>query len=91
MALAVKNLLAKAEDIRDAGSMPGAGRSPRGGHGNLLQYSCLENSMQSEGCKRIGHDYSDLASVQGLKPIFALSHLSCSWLLRGKATQQNWS
>ena len=32
-------------DIRDAGSIPGSGRSPGGGHGNLLQYSCLETSM----------------------------------------------
>ena len=29
--------------------------------------------------------------MQGLKPMLALSHFSCSWLLRGKATQQNWS
>ena len=28
----------------DLGSIPGLGRSPGGGHGNLLQYSCLENS-----------------------------------------------
>jgi len=32
-------------DIRDPGSIPGSGRSPRGGHGNPLQYLCLENSM----------------------------------------------
>ena len=32
-------------DIRDADSFPGLGRSPRGGHGNSLQYSCLENPM----------------------------------------------
>ena len=29
----------------DTGSVPGFGRSPGGGNGNLLQYSCLENSM----------------------------------------------
>ena len=29
----------------DVGSIPGSGRSPGGGRGNLLQYSCLENSM----------------------------------------------
>ena len=29
----------------DAGLIAGSGRSPEGGHGNLLQYSCLENSM----------------------------------------------
>ena len=34
-----------AGDIRDAGSVPGSGRSPGGGHGNPLQYSCLENPM----------------------------------------------
>ena len=41
--LVVKNLLANAGDIRDLGSILGLGRSPRGGHGNPLQYSCLEN------------------------------------------------
>ena len=41
----VENLLACAEDIRDEGSIPGLGRSPGGGHGNPLQYSCLENPM----------------------------------------------
>ena len=33
-----------ARDIRDASSIPGSGRSLGGGHGNQLQYSCLENS-----------------------------------------------
>ena len=36
---------ANAGDIRDAGLIPGSGRSPGGGPGNLLQYSCLENPM----------------------------------------------
>ena len=44
MVLVVKNLPANAGDIRNAGLIPGSGRSPGGGHGNLLQYSCLENS-----------------------------------------------
>ena len=34
---------ANAGDIRDAGSIPGSGRSPGGGHGKPLQFSCLEN------------------------------------------------
>ena len=38
-----KNLPASAGDVRDAGSVPGSGRSPGGEHGNPLQYSCLEN------------------------------------------------
>ena len=43
MVLVVKNLPANAGDVRDAGLIPGLGRSPGGGHGNLVQYSCLEN------------------------------------------------
>ena len=45
MALAIKNPLANAGDVRDEGSNPGSGRYPGGGHGNSLQYSCLENPM----------------------------------------------
>ena len=45
MALVVKNPPANAGDVRDRGSIPGLGRSPGGGHGNPLQYSCLENPM----------------------------------------------
>ena len=41
----VKNWTANAEDIRDMGSVPGLGKSPGGGYGNPLQYSCLENLM----------------------------------------------
>ena len=41
----VKNLTVNAGDIRNAGSTPGLGRSAGGGHGNPLQYSCLENPM----------------------------------------------
>ena len=45
MALVVKNPPANAGDLRDLDSIPGLGRSPGGGHGNPLQYSCLENPM----------------------------------------------
>ena len=41
----VKNLPAYGGDVRAVGSIPGLGRSPGGGHGNPLQYSCLENPM----------------------------------------------
>ena len=48
VALVVKNLPAKAGDVGDAsGSVPGSGRSPVGGHVNPLQYSCLENPMDT--------------------------------------------
>ena len=43
--LVVKNPPANVGDKRDSGSIPGLGRSPGGGHGNPLQYSCLENPM----------------------------------------------
>ena len=45
VALVVKILPANAGDIRDAGLIPGLGRSPGGGHGYPLQYYCLENRM----------------------------------------------
>jgi len=58
--LMVKNLPANAGDT---GSIPGSGRSPGGGHGNPVQYSCLENPMDREawwstihGVTRVGHD-----------------------------------
>ena len=45
MVLVVNNPPDTAGDTRAAGSIPGSGRSPGGGHDNLLQYSCSENSM----------------------------------------------
>ena len=45
VALVVKNLLANAGEVRDTGLIPVLGSSPGGGHGNPLQYSCLENPM----------------------------------------------
>ena len=45
VALVVKNPPANAADTRDAGSIPGSGRSSGEGNGNPLQYSYLENSM----------------------------------------------
>ena len=43
--LVVKNPPANAGDVRDIGSVSGLRRPPGGGHGNPLQYSCLENPM----------------------------------------------
>ena len=44
-ALVEKNPPPNAGDMRDVGLIPGLGRSPGGGHGTALQYSCLENLM----------------------------------------------
>ena len=59
----VKNPPANATDTGDVSSIPGSGRSPGGGNGNPLQYSCLENPMDREawwaivpGVTRVGHD-----------------------------------
>ena len=47
MALVVKNHPAKAGDVRDVGLIPQSRRSPGEGNGKPLQYSCLENPMDS--------------------------------------------
>ena len=44
----VKNLPVNAGDMKDVSSIPGLGRSPGGGLGNPLQYSCLEDPMDRE-------------------------------------------
>ena len=61
----VKNPLVSAEDPRDVSLIPGSGRCPGVGNGNLLQYSCLQNSMyrgacqlQTMGSQRVGHDWA---------------------------------
>ena len=43
----VKTLPARARDTRDMGLTPESGKSPGGGNGNIIQYSCLENSMDT--------------------------------------------
>ena len=66
----VKNLPANAGDKRDSGLIPGSRRSPGGGHGNPLKYSCLENPMDREpngvwfiGSQIIRHNWSNLARM----------------------------
>ena len=54
--LVVKNPPANAGDIKDAGSISGLGRSPEGGHGNPLQYSCLENPLDKWTWRAIVHE-----------------------------------
>ena len=74
VALAVKNLPANARDLRDAGSIPGSGRFPRRGHGNPLQYSCLENPMNRGAWQAPwGHKDSDTTERLTLSLSFQLS------------------
>ena len=51
----VKNPRANAGDVREPGSIPALGRSPGGGHGNPLQYSCLENPMDRGAWQAVAH------------------------------------
>ena len=63
----VKNPPANAGDVRNVGSIPGLGRSPEGGHGNPLQYSCLENPTDREAWQdtksRTCHKKSDMTEA----------------------------
>ena len=54
-ALVVKNPPANSGDLRDTGLIPGSGRSPGGGQGNPLQYSCLENLMDRGAWQAMVH------------------------------------
>ena len=70
--LVVKNLPANARDVRDMSSIPRTGRSPRGGHGNLLQYSCLGNPWTE--------DPGRLQSMGSqLKQLSMQGEWSCDW------------
>ena len=53
---AIKNLPADARDTGDTGSVPGLGRFPGRGHGNPLQYSCLENPMDRGAWRAVVHE-----------------------------------
>ena len=88
--LVVKNLPANAGDIRVTGSIPGLGRSPGGGHGNPLQYSCLENPRDRgawwSAVYGVAHDWRDLAAAVAY-PLGKMWELDCKegWALK------NWS
>ena len=65
MELAVKNPPNKAGDVRETGTIPELGRFPGGGHGNPLQYSCLENPMDRGAWRAAVHwvTWSDTTKV----------------------------
>ena len=55
----VENLPANAGNVRDAGSIPGLGRSPSVGNGNQLYYPCLENPMDKGAWRAIVHGVAE--------------------------------
>ena len=59
VAQVVKNPPANAGDIGDMGSIPGSGRSPGRGHGNPLQYACLENPKDREAWRAVVHGVTE--------------------------------
>ena len=77
LGLVVKNLPANAGGIRDMASIPGSGRSPGGGHGHPLQYSCLENPMDrgvwQAAVHRVEKDWTWLKQLS----LHALLHYGC--------------
>ena len=62
--LVVKNLPAKAENLRDVSSVPQSGRSPGGGHGNPLQDSCLGNPMDKEAWQATVHEVTQSQTTE---------------------------
>ena len=65
----VKNLLASVGDIRDTGSISRCGRSPGEGHGNPLQFSCLENPMDRGAWRATVHGVTESDTTEWLTVI----------------------
>ena len=76
VAQSIKNLPAVQETARSAGdwsSIPGSGRSLGGGHGNALQYSCLENYMDRRALWATVHGVAESDMTEQLSPMSALA------------------
>ena len=77
-----RNLPANAEDTREAGLIPGWGRSSREGNGNPLQYSCLENPMDRGAQRAAVHgsqkDWTWLRKWQ--QPVLIMDTLTPGWV-----------
>ena len=88
-----KTLPANAGDIRDLGSIPGLGRSPGGGNGNPLQYSCLENPMDRGDWRatvpRVVKSQTRLKRLSMQASI--IYKVDINWLLKSKTTIRKWT
>ena len=83
MAQWVKNPPAKVGDIRDAGWIPGLGRSPGGGRGNPLQDFCLENPHGPCGVGATVHRVAESDTTAGLSSTHDSAYCWCSVRLLG--------
>ena len=82
MVLVVEDLPANAGDIKDMGLIPGSGRSPGGGHGNLFQYSCLENPMDRGAWWAIVHRVTkSQTQLKRLSTNLSYVNLHCIYIL----------
>ena len=72
----VKSPPANAGDTRNSGSIPGSRRASGGGHGNPLQYSCLENSMDRGAWRAIVHGAAKSQALKWLSTHHVLSTYS---------------
>ena len=64
MSLVVKNPPTNVGDVRDMDSIPWSGRSPGGGHGNPLQYSCLKIPTDRRAWKATVHWTTELDTTE---------------------------
>ena len=72
-----KNLLVSVGDTGNAGSIPGSGRSPGGGNGNLLQYSCLADPKDRGAWQATVHGTATCQTW--------LSNWACTWEYQHKS------
>ena len=74
-----------AGDIRGTGSVAGSGRSPGGGHGNPLSYSCLENLLDRGAWQATVHGVTELDTIEATShtcTYFHYGHRKCSELFK---------
>ena len=90
MALVVNNLPANGGDETDAGSVPGSGRSPGGGNGNPLQYSCLENPTMDRRAWRATVHGAAKSWTQLTAPSFSLLTLDNQLTAHSHTVDLSW-
>ena len=86
--IVVKNLPDDAGNLRDVGSIPESGRSPGGGHGNPLQYSCLENPVDRGAWWAMVHRVTNCWTQ--LKRLGTHTQMLCSCIFKVPSGESPW-